>query len=202
MAVITIQFSEDRFTNLVNGPSSTNLVLLLSLGIAKGDTLIIEEVDSLGNPTLRTAKGTVSKIADGQFYNLPIIYNQYFITVLDMAPWIDYSTASTVVGWSSLSIKIIRYRIEGKTLFWNVVLFGVANVAATSFTLPLSIATGLNSVIYTNLGRSNSILSLDPTCIVATEGSNVMVCYRTLTLLGYSGAGNKAVYGNGFFEID
>ena len=52
--------------------------------------------------------------------------------------WVDYSSTSTVVGWSSTSSKVIRYTIVGKTLICEFSINGTSNSASTTFTLPLS----------------------------------------------------------------
>lgn len=50
--------------------------------------------------------------------------------------WTDYSGSSTIVGWSSYTLKRILYKDIGKTRFVTFVLYGTSNSTAVSFTLP------------------------------------------------------------------
>lgn len=50
--------------------------------------------------------------------------------------WTDFDT--TVVGFSSTSVKELRYKQIGKTVFVRVSVQGTSNSATTTFTLPVT----------------------------------------------------------------
>lgn len=52
--------------------------------------------------------------------------------------WTDYSSSSTVVGWSSLSTKEIFYKQTGKVVHVIYNLQGTSNANNVTFTLPLA----------------------------------------------------------------
>lgn len=71
------------------------------------------------------------------------------ITNIDSIPdgWIDYSSSSTVVGWSSFSTKQIIYMKIGKIVFVLFVLIGDSNSTSCSFTLPYSASDATRFII-------------------------------------------------------
>lgn len=52
--------------------------------------------------------------------------------------WIDYSSSSTLIGWSSTSQKEIKFTLIGKTVLISFNINGTSNSAATSFTVPFT----------------------------------------------------------------
>lgn len=50
--------------------------------------------------------------------------------------WIDYSATSTIVGWSSFTIKQLRYQVAHKRVYVNFYLTGTSNSTSLTFTLP------------------------------------------------------------------
>lgn len=59
--------------------------------------------------------------------------------------WTDYSATSTIVGWTSFTVKQIFYKQIGKTVFVSVYLAGTSNATNITFTLPLPASTHLNN---------------------------------------------------------
>jgi len=59
-------------------------------------------------------------------------------TMVENNPWIDYSDDSTVIGWSSTTIKDIRYKKIGNFYFVQFVIEGTSGGSGTvaSFTVP------------------------------------------------------------------
>lgn len=178
------------------------LVLPLSLGIVLNDTLVITEVDSLNVPTGLTGYGTIEKIVSGQFYNLPVIYNQYYLNPLNMFTWVDYSATSTVVGFSSTTIKVVKYCKIGSTVFWRCELDGTSNSTSLTFTLP-----------YENVGNSGGCMSLGRVCnngsglagagmAIIGVSSKIVNLRSTLTSAAWTAANRKFFYGSGFYEAE
>lgn len=118
------------------------------------------------------------------------------INLLDPTDWIDYSSTSTVVGWSSFTTKIIRYRVIGKQVFVSVVLEGTSNSTSSTFTLPFQSKNigSLNMAYSTNNGV-NVIGTFD-----ASANSSTCVLYQNL-LTSWTASGSKRIYGQFFYEI-
>jgi hypothetical protein len=118
------------------------------------------------------------------------------INLLDPTDWIDYSSTSTVVGWSSLPTKIIKYRIIGKQVFVIFSLDGTSNNTATTFTLPNNALTG-NELA----GRfvNNGALTAGYTRI--SSASNVITFLSLISSATWTASGNKVVSGQFFYDI-
>jgi hypothetical protein len=73
----------------------------------------------------------------------PLMVEGAITTTSDIytTPWTDYSSSSTVVGWSSFTTKIIHYKKVGKLVFVNYNIQGTSNATTASFTLPFTPAT-------------------------------------------------------------
>ena len=118
--------------------------------------------------------------------------------------WVDYSAASTIVGWGSFTTKVLRYMVEGKKVFVEFYIIGTSNSVDTSFTLPYKSADV--GMYYGNLlqyAADNTI-----TCAVGCKSQlppndNVILLYPTF--IGGSGSwtagGMKAVLGSFWYEI-
>lgn len=120
------------------------------------------------------------------------------INLLDPTDWIDYSATSTIVGWSSFTTKVIRYRIIGKQLFVHFNLSGISNSSNVSFNLP-------NNSLYTErlFGAStdNGIL-IGAGIIVISANSNSIIIGANQTGAGnWTSSGTKTTVGQFFIEI-
>lgn len=80
--MVSVTFPIDRYNAMLAGSTATLVVLPLSLGIVKGDTLQIVEVDAINVPTGNYTQGIVTKIVAGQFFSLPSAENMYYIEQL------------------------------------------------------------------------------------------------------------------------
>ena len=118
------------------------------------------------------------------------------INLLDPTDWIDYSATSTIVGWSSFTTKVIKYRIIGKQVFVIFSLDGTSNNTATTFTLPNTALT------YNELaGRfvNNGVLTAGYTRI--SSASNVITFLSLISSATWTASGNKGVTGQFFYDI-
>ena len=115
---------------------------------------------------------------------------------IDGSDWIDYSATSTIVGWSSFTTKVIKYRIIGKQVFFNIDLNGTSNSATTSFTLPYNSNTinAINSNWSTNNG-SNQL-----GYFITTVNTNICVGYINFST-PWTATGTKRMIGQFFIEI-
>lgn len=119
------------------------------------------------------------------------------INLLDPTGWVDYSATSTVVGWSSTSSKIIRYRIVGKQLFFQAYIIGTSNNLNTTFTLP-NAAVGIPStgcIKITNNGTSTFGL------FEISSGSSTVNCYTSVSGAAWTASGTKLIFFQAFIEI-
>ena len=111
--------------------------------------------------------------------------------------WIDYSATSTVVGWSSFTSKVIRYRILGKQMFVSFFINGTSNSTSASFTLPnqnknieqLQLMYGINNGATT----SNAY-------IYCNINSSTVLFYQNNSLI-WTSSGVKTGWGQFFIEI-
>lgn len=111
--------------------------------------------------------------------------------------WIDYSATSTVVGWSSLPTRNIRYRIVGKQMFVQVQLIGTSNSAATSITLPNN-AVNIVSVI--SIYAINNGAFTPNSFASSTNNSNTIGFLQNNTA-AWTASGSKQIWGQFFIEI-
>jgi hypothetical protein len=118
------------------------------------------------------------------------------INLLDPTDWVDYSATSTVVGWSVLTTKIIRYRVIGKQVFVSVNLHGTSNNTATTFTLPFQ---NKNIEILTMaFAGNNGSAVIGAFDMIAN--SSTCTCYQNFSPV-WTASGTKYIYGQFFYEI-
>ena len=78
--------------------------------------------------------------------DIPDLSSSYVTTttynnaVLDSG-WVDISNTSTIVGWSSFTTKVLKYRRIGKSLYVKYSIAGTSNSTTTSFTVPYTSVT-------------------------------------------------------------
>lgn len=195
-----IEVYQDQFTNLANGHTATMLVLPISLGLTKGATLTIYEIDSGGTRTGLFGTGFVKAIASGEFYNLPPGQNQYYLNPLNMFKWIDYSSSSTVVGFSAFTAKQIKYCVIGSTVFWSCYIDGTSNSASFSFDLPYNAASGITQFVGVGRIANNGTGTNNPGMSLSTIGSNVITLRQNLTNGAWTTVNRKFFFGTGFYE--
>lgn len=113
--------------------------------------------------------------------------------------FVDYSASSTIVGWTSFTIKVIKYFRLGKLVWVLFDLAGTSNSTSVSFTLPQS-QQGTPASVEAALG-----LASDNGSAVATTGrlslsSNVVQVFAGNPGTGWTASGTKEVRGQFFFE--
>ena len=88
--------------------------------------------------------------------------------------WIDYSATSTIVGWSSFTTKVIKYRIVGKQIFFIVEFDGTSNSTSATFTMP---SNTINSILTYGWSKNNGVSN--PTSLIYTvANNNTITCYN------------------------
>jgi hypothetical protein len=120
------------------------------------------------------------------------------INLLDPTDWIDYSSTSTVVGWSVLTTKKIRYRVIGKQIFVVVQLVGTSNSTTTTFTLPFTRGSNIYTLNYAWAINGGAFVN---GAIELTSSSSTVVCSYTGGQTSWTASGSKQIYGQFFYEI-
>jgi len=110
--------------------------------------------------------------------------------------WIDYSATSTIVGWSSFTTKVIRYRVIGKQVFVNFYIEGISNSTSTTFTLPNTALYG--SINYLRL-TNNGVISESFFRLIGS--SSTVTFFTTVTSTTWTASGTKTIQGQFFIEI-
>lgn len=118
------------------------------------------------------------------------------VNLLDPTDWVDYSATSTIVGWSSFTSKIIKYRVIGKQLFCIFYLDGTSNSVNTTFTLPN------NSLTYNELaGRYANNGAVTAGYARITNASNVITFLSSISSTTWTASGTKIIGGQFFYDI-
>src|SRR6266487_3580153 len=115
----------------------------------------------------------------------------------------DYSSSSTIVGWSSLSTTIIQYAQVGKVVFVNFALRGTSNSTAASFTLPVAavaINGGANTLSFdtaSGLNFDNGSIQSTPARIYIdpTVSDSLVTLVRSMGVNSWTASGTKDVRG-------
>jgi hypothetical protein len=112
--------------------------------------------------------------------------------------WTDYSSSSTVTGWSSYTTKRIMYKDIGKTRFVTFLLYGTSNSTAASFTIPT--ASQAN-------GSVNFIIRVIDNGTEAAAGvgnladsASTVDCYKS-TLAAWTASGSKLAAGQFNYQL-
>lgn len=201
MAVYTLQWTKGRFQALVSGSNSTLLELPLSLGLLPGDTLNFEEVTVGLVATGRYARGIVNSLPPGQFFNLSSGQGYYYISPMTNFVWKDYSSLSTIVGWSAFTAKIIQYAVVGDLVFVRYRIAGTSNSVLANFTVPFvhdSNGYGTNGFLN---AINNNVTAAQPGSSALGQASAQVNCYRDPTGLAWTNINTKSIAGEFFYAM-
>jgi hypothetical protein len=107
----------------------------------------------------------------------------------------DYSSTSTVTGWTSFTSKKIFYKKIGKLIFVTFELTGTSNATTASFTLPNSVNTSVGVQII-NFAKDNSGTPVAGTAFMDPNTATV-VFIPTVggSSSGWTNSGTKSVIG-------
>jgi hypothetical protein len=124
--------------------------------------------------------------------------NGYYTSITNEAQYpydtqTDYSTTSTIVGWSSFTTKKIYYKQIGKLMHVWFHLSGVSNAITTSFTLPYNCATG--TTIFNQCGTCDNGANSWGGWVQIAAGSNQVVAVLNYLGAGWTNFGTKTIYG-------
>jgi hypothetical protein len=115
------------------------------------------------------------------------------------ATWTDYSSTSTIVGWSNPT-KILNYVILGKLMFVQFSITGTSDSTSTSFTLPIT-ANGTQAMSYAVV-RDNSSFQTYPGYASIANGAAVVNIYKDGLGTGWTASNDKRTIGSFFIMIN
>ena len=120
-------------------------------------------------------------------------------------PWIDFSEQSTIVGWSSFTLKEIRYKVIGKMLIIVFGISGTSNSTTASFTTPFNIGS-LNALSLSNIIRvTNNNAPFFGYCPLTKSSNNLVFRYfgsYGTENTSWTSSGVKSLHGQIIIEID
>ncbi len=128
--------------------------------------------------------------------------NKNILTATGLGDLIDYSTTSTVVGWSSFTNKQIYYRKIGKQIFCNFLLAGTSNSTDVTFTLPDSNNANVTAQTLSVQIVNNGAISNTPGRVITNLSSNVVTVNRDRSQTAFTNTGTKTVSGQFFYFTD
>lgn len=121
--------------------------------------------------------------------------------------WLDYTATSTIVGFSSITNKVIWYKQIGKTVHVVYAIDGVSNATNVTFTLPIAAkiySGGLFNVgpeFATGLCSNNGATDSAPgRGLIDSTLPNTVVISRLAGSAGFTPSGAKAVRGTFTYE--
>ena len=139
--------------------------------------------------------------------DIPDLSSSYVTTttynnaVLDSG-WVDISNTSTIVGWSSFTDKILKYRRIGKTLYVKYGFTASSNSTAASFTVPYTFAT--SAAGNTHYVLNNGTSSIGYPSMSANSNVIEFLRYSSLTSVTntWTASGTKQIFGFMIIEIN
>lgn len=150
--------------------NANNLIVAMNSTQTGGATFTIPDVGASASFVMTAGAQTV---AGAKTFSADTTFSADAFTVA----YTNYSTTSTIVGWSSFTNKLIYYKKIGKLVFIWWVLSGTSNSTSTSFTVPFTAEASLDKNCigfasdnggtavagFVSLGASTAIVVLVPT---------------------------------------
>ena len=114
--------------------------------------------------------------------------------------WTDYSAVSTIVGWSSFTVKKVFYKKVGKTVFVQFDLSGTSNSIFATFTLPFANRNdGL--VLEFPIYGEDAAVPLCTRLFILLSGDQTVGCYSTAAGGVWTASGVKTIRGEFFYQV-
>lgn len=149
----------------------------------------------------------IARADDGTYLNTPIkiwradnIVKLGTNTDIYSTVWTNYTSSSTITGWSSFTESRIYYKRVGKLCFVKFRITGTSNSTTTQFTLPYN-SNGfamLNAIVAMDNG---SAVQTGPYVSINTSGTAVLGIGIGYSASAWTASGDKRVYGEFFYEV-
>jgi len=165
-------------------------------------TLVTEFNGNIDDANIKSGAAIAgSKIADASITNAKLSTTTGEIG----GAWTDYSSSSTVTGWSSTTQKVIRYTQVGKTVYVVYGITGTSNSTSITFTVPIAakdIGTGLTSETSTGLAEDNGSLVSSPARVYidASANASLINIVKSGGTANWTNSGTKLVRGVHIYE--
>lgn len=116
--------------------------------------------------------------------------------------WTDYSSSSTIVGWTSTTTEEIFYKVVGNMVYVSFVITGTSDSTATSFTLPYNTSSSGPTELYSpTVVTDNSVVQTSPGLVKIANNSNVANCYPDYTGSStWTNSGTKTIGGEFWYR--
>lgn len=113
--------------------------------------------------------------------------------------WTDYSATSTIVGWSSFTTKLIKYKKVGNIVFLVFNLTGDSNSVSVTFTVPYApiASISLASLVVWDNSSSQTL----PGAVSFAAGLTTVTLYKTAASGAWTASGLKSASGRFFYEV-
>lgn len=111
----------------------------------------------------------------------------------------DYSASSTIVGWSSFTLKKIFYKKVGRTVFVWYVLSGTSNSTSASFTVPVATSADFNVNSSTGPVADNGASQANGYSSISTSTPTQVDLIRSAGT-AWTASGTKTVTGQFMYE--
>lgn len=149
-------------------------------------------VDGGFNTFVAESSADVMDFTTGGVLGLRINSSQDVYTVT----YTDYSSTSTVTGWSSTTQKSIYYKKIGKIVYVWFSIDGTSNATTVSFTLPYTIANTVDPGIWVAIrARDNNVDLTTPGHAEADKNSTTVNCFKDAAGGVWTNSSRKIVTG-------
>jgi hypothetical protein len=116
--------------------------------------------------------------------------------------WVDYSSVVTLVGWSSTSVKFIKYLVQGKKVTIIFSFTGTSNANNITFSLPINAASSIPNTYGLAYGQNNGVGLNIPSVPFVLSNSTVCTVLRDNTGTAWTNSGTKKTEGTIIYEIN
>lgn len=121
---------------------------------------------------------------------------------MDKTAWIDISTTSTIVGFSTFAQRFIFYKIIDNYIFIDFYIEGASNSPSFTFTSPFNNTSGTSKFGSCGYNVNNGLVIQNPARVIITNNSNVLNISLSFTGAVYTATGTKACAGQISFKIN
>ncbi len=144
---------------------------------------------------------------DSPTFGSPNVTNLIASTDIYKTAWTDYTSSSTVVGWTGpFTVEIISYKQIGKTVFVWFYITGTSNSTSTSFTLPVAVRTVTGMVFQSIIRTQDSGTWQSPPGLVTISSASNVANFRKLCTdtsnTTWTATGTKTIIGQFNYETD
>lgn len=158
---------------------------------ATGNFNALASIELAGSGSDGAPTSLITHTADGHLF-----YGDVYTDVFT-----DYSTTSTITGFSSTTVKKIWYKKVGKLVHVWWALVGTSNSVAFTFTLPYAVSNLTNALSPQAIVRvKDNGGSLVTGVASAGAGTSVLTLYSSLALGAWTATNGKEAYGELFYE--